>query len=51
MWAGGLGLNLSQIGDLVRAGVDLALERGDRADTTVTESFWRATLTVKVSGF
>ena len=51
VWAGGLGLNLSQIGDLVRAGVDLALERGDRADTTVTESFWRATLTVKVSGF
>lgn len=51
VWAGGVGMNLSQIGDLVRAGVDLALERGDRVDTTVSESFWRATLTVKVAGF
>ncbi|HSG07876.1 MAG TPA: hypothetical protein VLA36_05950 [Longimicrobiales bacterium] len=51
VWAGGIGLNLSQIGELVRAGVDLALERGDRSDTTLSESFWRATLTVKVAGF
>jgi hypothetical protein len=51
VWAGGFGLNLSQVGVLVRAGVDFALEKGDRVDTTVTESFWRATLTVKVAGF
>lgn len=51
VWTGGLGLNLSQVGDLVRAGVDLALERGDRADALVSERFWRGTLTVRVSGF
>ena len=51
LWAGGIGLNLSQIGELVRAGVDLALERGDRVDTSLSESFWRATLTVKVAGY
>jgi hypothetical protein len=51
VWAGGIGLNLSQIGDLVRAGLDLAVEKGDRVDSTLNESFWRATLTVKVSGY
>lgn len=51
VWTGGLGLNLSQVGDLVRAGVDLALERGDRADALVSERFWRGTLTVRVAGF
>jgi hypothetical protein len=51
VWAGGVGLNLSQVGDVVRAGVDLALERGDRADSAISEKFWRSTLTVRVSGF
>jgi hypothetical protein len=51
VWAGGFGLNLSQTGDVVRAGVDLALERGDRSDSVLSERFWRATLTVHVAGF
>lgn len=51
VWAGGIGLNLSQLGELVRAGVDLALERGDRADDVLSERFWRGTLTVRVSSF
>ncbi len=51
VWAAGLGLNLSQAGDLVRAAVDVALERGDRSDAVLSERFWRATLTVRVAGF
>jgi hypothetical protein len=51
VWAGGGGLNLSQVGELVRAGVDLALERGDRSDSSLSEKFWRSTLTVRVAGF
>ena len=51
VWAGGIGLRLSQIGDLVRAGVDVAVEKGDRVESTLKESFWRATLSVKVSGY
>jgi hypothetical protein len=50
-WTGGLGLNLSQVGDLVRASVDLALERGERSDSALSEKFWRSTLTVRVAGF
>jgi hypothetical protein len=51
VWAGGFGLNLSQVGEFVRAGVDVALERGDRKDASVSERFWRSTLTVRVAGF
>lgn len=51
VWAGGLGLHLSQSGDFVRAGLDLSLERGTREDAAYSESFWRGTLTVRVSGF
>jgi hypothetical protein len=39
-WTGGLGLRL-----------DLAIEMGIREDGTVTEDFWRASLTLRVSGF
>lgn len=51
VWTGGLGLNLSQTGTFVPAAVDLALERGDRSDSLLSERFWRGTLTVRVSGF
>lgn len=51
VWAGGLGLNLSQSGELIRAAVDLAVERGERMETTLTENFWRGTLTLRVAGF
>lgn len=50
VWSGGLGLNLSQVGELVRAGIDLALEKGSRSDSVLSENFWRGTLTVRVSG-
>jgi hypothetical protein len=51
VWAGGLGLHLSQVGDFVRAAVDLAMERGTRKDNVFSESFWRGTVTVRVSSF
>jgi len=51
VWAGGFGLNLSQAGDVVRAAVDLAFERGERSDSVLSERFRRATLTVRVAGF
>ena len=51
VWAGGLGLHLSQTGEFVRAVVDLSLERGTRADDLISESFWRGTVSVRVSGF
>jgi len=51
VWAGGLGLHLSQAGNFVRAALDLSLERGTRKDSAISESFWRGTITVRVSGF
>lgn len=51
VWAGGLGLHLAESGNYVRAALDLALERGTRKDDVFSESFWRGTVTVRVSGF
>lgn len=51
VWTGGMGLHLSQAGEFVRAALDLAAERGTREDDLLSESFWRGTLTVRVSGF
>jgi hypothetical protein len=51
VWAGGVGLHLSQAGNFVRAAVDLSLEKGTREDALISESFWRGTLSVRVSGF
>jgi hypothetical protein len=50
-WTGGLGLALNEVGELVRAGLDLALERGERTSTAINEKFWRASLTLRVAGF
>jgi hypothetical protein len=48
---GGLGLALTEVGELVRAGVDLAIEKGNRTDGMLDEKFWRAALTLRLSGF
>lgn len=50
-WAAGVGLALNEVGELVRAGLDLSLERGERTGAVITESFWRASLTLRVAGF
>lgn len=46
----GLGLNLLQAQDLPLAAIDLAYEFGDRDAGEFSESFGRATLTVRVAG-
>lgn len=48
---GGLGFIFSEANGIVRAGVDLALERGERTAGPVTERFWRATVALRVAGF
>jgi hypothetical protein len=50
IFAGGFGLVLAQGGEVVLANVDLALERGRRVTGSLTENFWRATLSVKAAG-
>jgi len=48
--AGGFGLALSTSGDITLAGVDLAIERGRRFGGGLTETFWRATISLLASG-
>jgi hypothetical protein len=51
IFSGGLGLDLVQQGDAVLAGIGLALERGSRSSGSLSETFLRASLTLRVSGF
>jgi hypothetical protein len=50
VFSGGLGLVLNQAGEIVLANVDLAMERGRRRAGSLTEHFWRATLSLRVAG-
>ncbi len=50
-FTGGLGLTLAGTGPVTLAGVDLAVERGERTESGIAEKFWRAALTLRVSGF
>lgn len=49
--SGGISLNLYEAAGQVLARSDLALERGNRESGSVSEDFWRFSLTVRVSGF
>ena len=51
VWSGGIGLNLlpPQVG--VMGAIDVALERGTRDAGSLSESFWRATMTFRVGSF
>lgn len=49
-FSAGLGLDLSQSGGVVLAGVDVAIERGRRSGMGLTEDFWRATISLLASG-
>lgn len=51
VFAGGVGLALNPTGSFVLGGVDLSVERGERRDSSLTESFWRGTVTLRVTGF
>lgn len=47
--AGG-GLVLAEVESIPVAGLDLAVERGERTAGALREEFWRTTLTIRVSG-
>jgi hypothetical protein len=51
VYSGGLGLNLTQADEFVLAGVDLSVERGKREAGSLSEDFWRGTMTFRVSGW
>jgi hypothetical protein len=51
IWSGGLGLDLIQTEEAILAGVGLSLERGSRSSGSLSETFLRAALTLRVSGF
>ena len=50
-FAGGFGIILNERNGVSLAGADFAVERGERSDSSLTERFWRATLSLRVSGF
>jgi hypothetical protein len=50
-FSGGFALTLNETNGISLASTDLAIERGRRTDGTFTENFWRATLSLKLSGF
>lgn len=53
VWTGGIGLNLANLSQgsaVPRARIDIGLESGDRSAGSLSESFWRATFTVRVAG-
>jgi len=51
VFSGGIGLDLipSQVG--LMGGIDLAVERGTREAASLSETFWRATVTFRVGSF
>ena len=51
VWSTGLGLTLNETSGIVLAGADIALERGTRSDSSLTEKFWRMTVSLKVMGY
>jgi hypothetical protein len=50
-FSGGLGFALNEVNEIVLASVDLAMEKGTRTGGAYREDFWRATVSLKVSGF
>jgi hypothetical protein len=50
-WSGGFGLVLNETNGITLAGTDFAVERGERSDSSLLERFWRATVSLRVSGF
>jgi hypothetical protein len=50
VWSGGFGVSLDSDGGIGVAGGDVAIERGRRVGAGPTESFWRATFSMILSG-
>jgi hypothetical protein len=51
VFSGGFALILNQSNGLVLATTDVAVERGRRTGGTITEDFWRGTVSVRLSAF
>jgi hypothetical protein len=51
IWSGGLGIDLVRQEETTIAGAGLSFERGSRSSGTLSETFLRASLTLRVSGF
>jgi len=51
VFAAGLGVSFSETNGIVLGGADFAIERGRRSDSSLTESFWRATVSLRISGY
>jgi hypothetical protein len=51
VWSTGLGITLNETNGIVLAGADIALERGTRIDSSLTEKFWRMTVSLRVMGY
>ena len=49
--SGGFGFVLNETNGITLAGADFAVERGERSDSSLLERFWRATVSLRVSGF
>jgi hypothetical protein len=50
-FSGGVGLTLNETNGAVLASSDIAVERGRRSGGSFTEDFWRATVSLRISGF
>ena len=50
IFSGGVGLVLTQTGEVLLASLDLGVERGRRSAGALNENFWRGTLTLKLAG-
>ncbi len=50
-FSGGFGLALNQTNEIVLAALDVGVEKGNRTTGSYREDFWRATLSLRVSGF
>jgi hypothetical protein len=49
--AGGIGLDVTRPQDVINGGIDLAVERGRREAGSLTETFWRGTLTFRIASW
>ena len=50
-FTGGFGFLLNETNGIILAGADVGLERGKRTSGLFSETFWRVTASVRVSGF
>jgi hypothetical protein len=50
LFAGGFGINFAQVENIPLARLDLSFERGSRTAGPLSESFWRTTLSLRLSG-